>query len=146
MQASGSPATSRDCPPPPPHGVATLRELLALRLDGFTDSPLEVKVRAALRRTALPRPTLRHEVFDQSGYVMRLDFCWPQHRVALHVDSYRWHHQRARFERDAHQRARLAALGWASLTVTRGSLEGPEWLIALATTLEERAPQLRLAM
>ena len=132
------------CPPPP--GVATLRDLLALRTDGHTDSPLEVRIRRALRATTLPRPTLRHQVFDDAGYVMRLDFAWPLHKVALHVDGYRWHHQRERFERDARQRTRLAALGWTSLIVTRRSLESDEWLHALARLLAERAPQLRLAV
>lgn len=57
-------------------GIATLKELVALRLDGTTDSALEVKIRRALRATNLPRPTLRHVVFDQHGYVM------PRLRVA----------------------------------------------------------------
>ncbi|GMU62816.1 MAG: hypothetical protein AMXMBFR34_45790 [Myxococcaceae bacterium] len=130
-----------------PRAAGVLRELLALRADGHTDSPLEVLVRRALRQSDLPRPSLRYEVFDDAGsYVMRLDFCWPLHRVALHVDSYRWHFQRERFERDARQRSRLAALGWLSLSVTRQSLAHPHWLQDLAQTLAAREPQLRLAV
>jgi len=122
-------------------GVATLRELLALRTGGASDSPLEVKVRRVLRRSRLERPTLRHQVFDGDEYVMRLDFAWPPHKVALHVDSYRWHRQRERFERDARQRTRLAALGWTSVTVTHLALEWPDWLDALSRVLHERQPQ-----
>lgn len=133
-------------PRPAPHGVAVLRELLDLRTDGFTDSPLEVKVRRALRASTLPRPTLRHEVHDDAGYIARLDFAWPMHRVALHVDGYRWHHQRQRFERDARQRARLAALGWTSLVVTRELFDSGDWLHALRRALADHEPQLALAV
>ncbi len=128
-------------------GVATLRELLSLRTDGATDSPLEVAVRRALRRSGLQRPALRHEVFDEHGaFVARLDFAWPRHRVALHADGYRWHHQRERFERDARQRARLAELGWVSVPVTHRGLEQAGWLRALGAALEARAPQARLPL
>lgn len=133
-------------PRPVPHGVGVLRELLALRTDGFTDSPLEVKVRRALRATRLPQPALRREAHDDAGYVMRLDFSWYHHKVALHVDGYRWHHQRERFERDARQRSRLAALGWTSLVVTRALFESGQWLVDLARTLADREPQLALAV
>lgn len=133
-------------PRPVPHGVATLRDLLALRTDGFTDSPLEVTVRRALRATNLPRPSLRREISDDAGYVMRLDFSWDLHKVALHVDGYRWHHQRERFERDARQRSRLAALGWTSLVVTRALFDSGRWLVDLARTLADREPQLALAV
>ncbi|GMU59812.1 MAG: hypothetical protein AMXMBFR34_15750 [Myxococcaceae bacterium] len=125
-------------------GSSTLRELLALRTEGATDSPLESKVLAALRKTALPRPTPGLEVFDTAGYVMRVDFAWPDHLTALHVDGYRWHYQRERFERAARQRSRLAALGWTSLVVTQRSFDSGEWLPPLEATLTERAPQRSL--
>jgi hypothetical protein len=83
-------------------------------------------------------------VFDDRGYVMRLDLCWPEHRVALHVDSYQWHQQRERFERDAAQRARLAALGWVSVPITSRGLDGGSWLADLRRTLGLTAPQLAL--
>jgi hypothetical protein len=133
-------------PRPVPHGVATLRDLLALRAADFTDSPLEARVRRALRKTRLPPPALRYEVHDADGYVMRLDLAWQRHRTALHVDGYRWHHQRQRFERDARQRSRLAALGWSSLIDTHALFTSGQWLIDLSRALAEHDPQLTLAM
>lgn len=127
-------------------GLATLRDLLALRLDGATDSHLEADVRRRLRAAALPPWRRQLEVHHQAERVMRVDFAWPAHRVALHVDGYRWHHQRERFERDARQRSRLAALGWHSLVVTRRGLDDTGWLTDLRLTLAARAPQLHLPL
>ncbi len=127
-------------------GLAELRALLAYRLDGATDSNLEARVRRALRAADLPPWRRQLEVHHEGHYVMRIDFAWPAHRVALHVDGYRWHHQRERFERDARQRSRLAALGWQSLVVTRRGLDDTAWLADLRTLLSARAPQLGLAL
>lgn len=125
-------------------GLTVLRELVALRLEGPTGSPLETRVRRALREAGVPTPRRQLELFDATGFIMRVDFAWPDHLVALHVDSYRWHHQRERFERDAFQRARLAALGWQSVAVTSRSLDSGECLAALKTVLDAKAPQLAL--
>lgn len=127
-------------------GLATLREFLALRLDGATDSRLEADVRRHLRAADLPPWRRQLEVHHHDERVMRVDFAWPAHRVALHVDGYRWHHQRERFERDARQRSRLAALGWQSLVITRRGLDDAAWLADLRLTLAARAPQLRLPL
>lgn len=127
----------------PKRGTALLRELLAVRTEP-TDSPLEVKVLRALRASGLPQPTLRHCVYDGEGYVARLDFAWLLHRVALHVDSYSWHLQRQRFELDAKQRSRLAALDWVSLVVTSSALDANEWIDTVKRTLDARSPQFKL--
>lgn len=125
-------------------GLATLRSLLAYRLDGATDSNLEVRVRRILRKTDLPPWRRQLEVHHEGEHLLRVDFAWPSHRLALHVDGYRWHHQRERFERDARQRRRLAALGWQSLVVTHRALDTDDWLTDLRTTLATRDPQLSL--
>jgi hypothetical protein len=125
-------------------GAGPLRDLVAARAGLVTDSPLEARAARQLRLAGVPRPQSRVKVFDDRGYVMRLDLCWPEHRVALHVDSYQWHQQRERFERDATQRARLAALGWVSVPITSRGLEDGSWLADLRRTLGLTAPQLAL--
>jgi very-short-patch-repair endonuclease len=75
---------------------------------------------------------------------VRIDFAWPAERVGLHVDGYRWHHQRDRFERDRAQLARLTALGWRSVHVTSRGVEDAEWLVALRSALRAGAAQLPL--
>ncbi len=127
-------------------GLGALRELVRARRGRRTDSPLEVRVWRVLRKAGLDPARVQFEVFADGEYVMRIDFAWPEHKVALHVDSYRWHARRAAFDADARQRTRLAALGWANLTVTSQTLHESAWLDDLRRLLHERAPQLTLAI
>ncbi len=127
-------------------GLRVLRALLAERQGSGTESPLELDVWRTLRQSDLPRPTLQLEVRAGDEHVMTVDFAWPQHRIALHVDGYRWHARRVNFDTDARQRTRLAALGWASLMVTSQSLEEGDWLNDLERLLHDRAPQRRLEL
>lgn len=127
-------------------GVRALRALLAERRGQATESPLELEVWRALRRARFPRPRLQLELRVGDEYVMKVDFAWPMHRIALHVDGYRWHARRQTFDTDARQRTRLAALGWVNLTVTSRSLEHGGWLDDLANLLRERTPQGQLRL
>jgi hypothetical protein len=123
-------------------GLSTLLRLLALRQGVVTDSPFEVRVLRKLRAHGLIPDEEPVEVFDKDGnYVMRLDFAWEALKVALHVDSYLWHQQRERFDRDARQRSRLTALGWQSITVTWTNFEDGAWLSDLQALV---APQAEL--
>ena len=126
-------------------GLTALLDLIKLRRgDGPTDSPLEVKVLRKLRTSGLLAHLKQYEVYDLNGdYGMRLDFCWPHLKVALHVDGYLWHSQRERFDRDARQRSRLAALGWRTITVTHNTLADGSWLSDLRALLN---PQSELAL
>lgn len=124
-------------------GLSTLLRLLALRQGVVTDSPFEVRVLRKLRANGLCPDEEPVEVYDDDGnYVMRLDFAWEALKVALHVDSYLWHHQRERFDRDARQRSRLAALGWTCITVTWSNFEDGAWLNDLQSLV---APQAEFA-
>lgn len=125
-------------------GLTALLELIELRRDGPTDSALEVKVLRKLRDAGLLAHLKQYEVYDLNGdYVMRLAFCWPPLKVALHVDGFRWHAQRERFDRDARQRSRLSALGWRTVTVTFNTFADGSWLNDLLTLLN---PQSELAL
>jgi len=128
-------------------GMAPLAHLVALveeRQGRHTESALEVRVWRRLRLARrLPPPRLQHEVFDARGYVMRVDFAWPEERVALHADSFQWHARRVTLDTDATQRNRLAAAGWESLVVTHATLDS-DWLDTLAALLRARSPQLSL--
>jgi hypothetical protein len=116
-------------------GIAGLRELLADRDGRATESPLEAEVFRALRRADLPRPVHQYEVTDEGGYVTRLDFAWPEERVALHVDGYAYHHDRVPFEHDRLVGTRLTALGWRSVWVTSRSKDDTTWLRAVQKAL-----------
>ncbi len=59
-----------------------------------------------------------------------VDFAWPDLRLALEADGFRWHSGRARFDRDRARRNELTLLGWRIIHVTWTDLdERPEKVI-----------------
>lgn len=120
-------------------GLAKLEALLELRRGLVTDSALEVKVVRTLRAHGLDHCVVQFNVFENGQFVMRIDFAWPEHKVALHADGFRWHQQRERFDRDARQRSRLQKLGWRFITVTKTTLDEGSWLGELRSLLDPQA-------
>jgi len=99
------------------------------------DSPLEIDVLQRLEQCGLPRGIAGYSVFDNRRFIMKVDFAWPDRKLALHCDGYETHSQRARFERDARQRTTLASLGWKNVIVTRRAMHEPWWVNALQKAL-----------
>lgn len=100
-------------------GVGALRAALApYQADSSSvGSPLEAALARKLASSGLARPRRQHEVVVE-GRRRYLDFAWPDCRVAVEVDGYRWHSSRSAWESD---RARLAALrraGWTIIHAT----------------------------
>ncbi|MGV3621902.1 MAG: hypothetical protein ACO1OB_13850 [Archangium sp.] len=126
-------------------GIATLSKLIRLRRDGSSESPLEVKTWRALRRAGLDDSRRQYVIKDTVGHhVLRADFAWPAHRIALHTDSTIWHSQQERMTRDAEQRNALQSLGWFSMVVTHSLLKTNDWLELLKAQLTQRRPHLPL--
>jgi very-short-patch-repair endonuclease len=92
-------------------GATQLAQLLH-QLDGRSaaESVLEVKVARKLRRSSLPKPTQQYQV---GRY--RLDFAWPEARVALECDGRAYHQD---FDADRARWSHLAACGWRIVFVT----------------------------
>ena len=87
------------------------------------DSALEVKVIRLLREEGYPRP-LRQKVLDDRGrFVGRVDLAFPERRLILEVDGFRFHSGRTSWERDRERRNALTALGWIVLHVTARMLD-----------------------
>jgi very-short-patch-repair endonuclease len=95
-------------------GATPLRTLLA-QLDATppSESVLEVKVARLLRASGLPTAVRQHRV-RIFGRTYRLDFAWPEIRLALECDGRAFHE----FQRDRTRLRRLAASGWRVLPVT----------------------------
>jgi len=84
------------------------------RTNGF-----ERRLVRALVRAGLPDPIPQFEVRDRRGVlVARPDFAYPDARLAIEADSYRWHGGRLAFDRDLRRRNRLTALGWRIVHVS----------------------------
>ena len=101
-------------------GGAVLRELLAAREDGTSvpQSVFETRFLRELRDARMPRPTRQYEVRERGRLVAVVDFAYPNRKIAIEADGYRWHSARMQWERDLDRRNVLTALGWQLLHVT----------------------------
>ncbi|MCX2933636.1 hypothetical protein ORI20_25530 [Mycobacterium sp. CVI_P3] len=92
-------------------GIVKVRQLVPLA-DGRAESPMESEARLVMIDGGLPNPVLQHEVVDARGRLRRLDFAWPEHRVAAEYDSGEWHVGADALRRDREKLAALQDLGW----------------------------------
>jgi len=105
-----------------------VREVLALA-DGLAGSPQETRVRLVLAGSALPQPVPQFTMRHRGAFVARVDFGWPQQRLALEYDGL-WHAEPGQFAADRERLNRLLAAGWRVLFVTAADLRRPDQLLA----------------
>ena len=109
-------------------GSRRARQACALA-DGLAESPQETRVRLLIGRSTLPPPVAQHRVYDGARFVARVDFGWPEQRVALEYDGL-WHAEPGQFAQDRERLNRLTAAGWRIVFVTAADLRRPEQLLA----------------
>ena len=76
-------------------GSRLAREVAGLA-DGLAESPPETRLRLLIRRAGLPAPKAQHRVFDADGLVARLDFAYPEQKLAIEYDG-QWHAEPGQF-------------------------------------------------
>lgn len=102
-------------------GCAALRAALDDRLG---DDPVPLSewsrmVEDLLVGSGLPRPRLEFRVCDDAGVLLaQVDLAYPSHRVAIELDSVRYHLNRESFVSDPRRRNRLTVAGWKVLSFT----------------------------
>lgn len=109
-------------------GCRQLRRAVGLA-DGKSESQQETRLRLVLHSSRLPRPVAQFSVYDASGFVARVDFAWPDLRVAVEYEG-RWHGERQNVARDRRRLNRLTAAGWTVVFVTAEDLADPVRLMA----------------
>ena len=110
-------------------GCRGIRLALA-RADGLAESPRETRLRLLLHGSRLPRPVAQHAVVDRDRrFVARVDFAWPELRVALEYDG-TWHGAPQQVGKDRRRLNALTAAGWTVVFVTAADLADPVLLIA----------------
>lgn len=97
--------------------------------DGLAESPQETRLRLLVHRSTLPRPVAQHRVVHAGSFVARVDFGWPEHRVALEYDGL-WHADPSQLPKDRQRLNRLSAAGWRIVFVTAADLHHPAQLLA----------------
>jgi very-short-patch-repair endonuclease len=101
-------------------GVGVIRELLLERdpSAGLPGSGFERRVIRMLRAAGLPKPALQHEVRTGGRRVAVVDLAYPDLRLAIEVDGYRWHSGKTRWQHDRRRSNALTLLGWRIIHVT----------------------------
>jgi hypothetical protein len=117
-------------------GCGRLREILDRRL-GVGEVPLSDwsrRVARLLETSGLPRPALEHRIESPRGDLLgQVDLAYPDRRVAIELDSVRWHLNREAFERDPRRRNRITVAGWTVLNFTWSDFR--DHPMALVTTV-----------
>ncbi len=97
-------------------GVVTAREMLSLA-SALAESPMESEARLVMLDGGLPPPALQYEIVDLNGRVWRLDFAWPEYRVAAEYDGVDWHSGPEAFHRDRTRAGALQDLCWVVVPI-----------------------------
>ena len=101
-------------------GAGVLGELVARRFGEPlpSRSPFERELQGLLGRANLPRAEREYAVALPGDRTARIDFAFPDARLALEADSYRHHSSPSDWSRDRARNGELVALGWRVLPVT----------------------------
>lgn len=97
-------------------GIITVRELFAIA-SPLAESPMESEARLVMHDGGLPAPVLQYEIIDLNGRLWRLDFAWPEFRVAAEYDGVEWHTAPEAFRRDRIRTAALQDLRWVVVPI-----------------------------
>jgi hypothetical protein len=97
--------------------------------DGLAGSPQETRLRLLILRSGLPAPVAQHRVLVNGREVARVDFAWPERKVAVEYDGL-WHAEPGQFAKDRQRLNRLREAGWTVVFVTAGDMHRPAELIA----------------
>jgi hypothetical protein len=110
-------------------GCDQVRRAVALA-DGLAGSPQETRLRLLLHRSSLPPPVAQFVVRDGAGFVARVDFAWPDAKIAVEYEG-AWHGDSPQqVAADRRRLNRLTAAGWTVIFVTAADLHRPEQLVA----------------
>jgi hypothetical protein len=110
-------------------GCRQVRTAAALA-DGLAVSPPETRLRLLLHRSSLPRPVAQYVVRDGSGQIARVDFGWPEAKVAVEYEG-RWHGDTPQqVDADRRRLNRLTAAGWTVVFVTAADMRHPDGIVA----------------
>ncbi len=107
-------------------GVVAVRELIAVA-DARSESPMESEARLAMVDGGLPVPELQYEVIDGNGELRRLDFAWPDARVAVEYDGLDWHSDPEAMRRDRRRTAALLDVGWTVIAIVFHDVRQRPW-------------------
>lgn len=122
-------------------GCGRLRTALDERIgeSGVPRSDFSRMVARLLVAHGLPKPEFEFEITDAAGRIGFVDLAYPDARIAIELDSVRWHLNRVSFERDPVRRNRVVNAGWTPLSFTwKAYFERPFELVTTVSTARRR--------
>lgn len=97
-------------------GIVAVRELLPYA-DARAESAMESEARLVMIDHGLPLPVLQYEMRGLDGKRWRVDFAWPDARVAAEYESIEWHAGRDEMLRDKTRLGKIQELGWTLIPI-----------------------------
>jgi hypothetical protein len=105
--------------------------------DPRAESPPESILRLAFHHAGFPVPVPQFSVIIKGFFVARVDFAWPQWRIAVEYDG-QWHSDPRQLHRDRSRLRELNTAGWYVYPVTREDMHDMPRLIAQIAALIDR--------
>jgi hypothetical protein len=102
-------------------GSARFRKAIELHLAdrALTESEAELRLLRLIERLGFPSPLPQYEIRDDDGrLVARVDFAYPELKIAIEYDSYAHHLGKEAHDRDGARRNAVVGLGWLPITAT----------------------------
>jgi hypothetical protein len=97
-------------------GIVAVRQMIEYA-DARAESPMESEARLVMIDYGLALPELQYEIVGLRGELWRVDFAWPDHRLAAEYESIDWHAGRAEMLRDKKRIAEIQELGWTVIPI-----------------------------
>jgi Protein of unknown function (DUF559) len=107
-------------------GIVAVRELIGLTAPE-SESPMESEARLVMIDGGLPPPVLQQEIVDRNGQTWRVDFAWPDSKVAVEYDGFDWHSSPDSLRRDRQKRAALQEIGWTVVSIVSDDVRRRPW-------------------
>jgi very-short-patch-repair endonuclease len=104
---------------------------------------MESEARLAMIDGGLPEPELQYEIVDGNRELRRVDFAWPDYRVAVEYDGVDWHSDPEAMRRDRRRRAALEDVGWVVMSITFDDVRYSPW--RFVARIAERLQDVRAA-
>jgi hypothetical protein len=90
----------------------------------LTESDAEHRLLRIIEGHGFPTPVVQYEIRDAGGLlVARVDFAYPDLKIAIEYDSYAHHLGRDALVRDGMRRNAIVALGWLPITATANDVK-----------------------
>ena len=85
----------------------------------LTESEAELRLLRLIEGLGFPTPIPQFEIRDDDGHVVaRVDFAYPELKIAIEYDSYAHHLGTDSHDRDGARRNTIVGLGWRPITAT----------------------------